>query len=77
MNNIDEFIARFESDEIIYSSWGRLVLDYIKDKLSAKGLESILKIEPCYRVKDISSLIEKAFIGIRDTITLMKLLLIK
>ncbi|WP_313572160.1 GTP pyrophosphokinase [Pantoea piersonii] len=61
MNNIDEFIARFESDEIIYSSWGRLVLDYIKDKLSAKGLESILKIEPCYRVKDISSLIEKAF----------------
>ncbi|CNF20861.1 (p)ppGpp synthetase [Yersinia ruckeri] len=61
MNEIDEFIATFEREKDIYSSWGKLVLQNIQNKLKENEMESILKIEPSYRMKDISSLIEKAF----------------
>ncbi|HDM8383707.1 TPA: (p)ppGpp synthetase, partial [Yersinia enterocolitica] len=61
MNEIDEFIATFEREKDVYSSWGKLVLQNIQNKLKENEMESILKIEPSYRMKDISSLIEKAF----------------
>ncbi len=61
MNKIDEFIKTFRREEEIYSSWGKLVCNHIKNKLTSIGMDSILKIEPSYRLKDISSLIEKAF----------------
>lgn len=61
MNEVDEFIEIFNREKIIYSSWGELVLQHICDCLAEKDMESILKITPSYRLKDISSLIEKAF----------------
>lgn len=61
MNEVDEFITAFEREKIIYSSWGELVLQYIKDKLIEKEIYSILKIPPSYRLKDVSSLVEKAY----------------
>ncbi|EOX5753884.1 hypothetical protein ACNNLV_RS20815 [Salmonella enterica subsp. enterica serovar Agona] len=77
MNEVDEFIAAFKKEEDIYSSWGELVRQYIKNTLAEKRMDSILKIEPSCRLKDISSLIEKAFYRSKITKTRTMILQIK
>lgn len=44
MNEVDEFIAAFKKEEDIYSSWGELVRQYIKNTLAEKRMDSILKL---------------------------------
>jgi len=61
MSEVDEFILKFNQDENMLLSWGKLVCQTINDELKLINKDSILKIEPCFRVKDLSSLIEKAF----------------
>jgi putative GTP pyrophosphokinase len=61
MSDVDEFISKFNHDEKMLLSWGELVCQTINDQLKVINKDSILKIEPCFRVKDLASLIEKAF----------------
>ena len=61
MSDVDEFISKFNQDEKMLLSWGKLVCQTITDELKKINKDSILKIEPCFRVKDLASLIEKAF----------------
>lgn len=61
MSGVDEFISKFNQDEKMLLSWGKLVCQTINDELKKTDKDGILKIEPCFRLKDLASLIEKAF----------------
>lgn len=66
MSEVDEFISNFNEDEKMLLSWGKLVCQKIRDELKLINKDNILKIEPCFRVKDLSSLIEKAFYRFKE-----------
>lgn len=63
--NEQEFKARYESDLTIYGAWGEFVNDHVVKGLSTKlGVERVdlfLKIPPKPRVKELKSIISKAF----------------
>lgn len=56
----------------MFKAWGQLVLNEILEKLklnlpdNSHGIDEVLKIKPSYRVKDIESMVTKAFIRKKD-----------
>ena len=62
MNETD-FIKQWESDKPVYCAWGEYVVGKISQELTNKGkdLETFLKTQVKYRLKDDRSLIDKAF----------------
>lgn len=61
--NEEKFKEEWDADKPIYAAWGEYVVKIIKQSLSSKGknLGTFLKIPAKYRLKDDSSLIDKAF----------------
>lgn len=61
--NEREFIEQWRKDKPLYDSWGRFVVDQICEQLEADRLDLkvFLKIPVKHRVKDDSSLVDKAF----------------
>lgn len=61
--NESELKARWEADEAIYRSWGQYIVDNITSSLKNKGknLDEFLKTPVKPRLKDINSLVDKAF----------------
>jgi len=62
MNEV-EFITQWESDKPIYRAWGDYIVKTICHELekSGKNLDIFLKIPVKYRLKEDSTLIDKAF----------------
>lgn len=62
MNEAD-FIKQWDSEKHIYEAWGEYILGSICKSLKAKGkdLDVFLKIPPTCRLKEDSSLVDKAF----------------
>ena len=61
------FISLYESEKSMYQAWADYVLSEIKDKLLEKlgskaKYDELVKIPPSSRVKDVNSLVAKAFI---------------
>lgn len=61
-----EFKEKYESEKDIYAAWGKFVKTEIVNKISngdnnGDNNETILKMPPQIRIKDVNSLIEKAF----------------
>jgi len=58
-----EFKVKWESEKPLYRAWGEYVVSEITEELKRRGknLESFLKTPAKYRLKDDSSLIDKAF----------------
>ena len=61
--NESELKARWESDKAIYQAWSEYVVNTISKALESKGrnLDEFLKTPVKPRLKDINSLIDKAF----------------
>lgn len=61
--NEKEFIEQWENDKPLYDKWGSFVVEQICEQLQAEGidLKVFLKIPAKHRIKDDSSLIDKAF----------------
>lgn len=61
MINEADFKERFNSEKSFYKAWGNYVVSFINQKLKDKGLSEKIKIKPEPRLKDIKSLVDKAF----------------
>ena len=61
--NEAEFKAKWESEKPIYRAWGEYIVDTISNKLEERGknLNTFLKTPTAPRLKDDSSIIDKAF----------------
>lgn len=61
--NEQEFLSKWESEQSMYKAWGKFVVAQISTTLEMKGfdLRSFLKQPAISRVKDKSSLVDKAF----------------
>ncbi|MBL6986748.1 MAG: RelA/SpoT domain-containing protein [Methylobacter sp.] len=61
--NETEFKEHWESDKPVYQAWGKYVVNTITQALTSKGksLDAFLKTPAKYRLKDNSTLIDKAF----------------
>lgn len=59
----EEFLARYEKEKPMFKAWGDYVLKYIYDELNKLELDiaKIIKIKVEPRVKEINSILEKAF----------------
>lgn len=58
-----EFQVRWNQEKPIYDSWGRFIVEHICDAIADQGksLDTFLKLPAKHRVKDDSSLVDKAF----------------
>jgi len=54
---VDEFTSKYEQEKLLYLAWGNYILSKIKHKLKNTSFQ----IEPKVRIKDITSLIAKAY----------------
>jgi ppGpp synthetase/RelA/SpoT-type nucleotidyltranferase len=61
--NKEEFVDQWRADKPIYEAWGKYVVDSICHELEQQGknLSTFLKIPVSCRLKDDSSLLDKAF----------------
>lgn len=63
--NQHQFKERYAQDIPTYKAYGRYVTGHILEKIATKvgksNLSQVIKIDPVPRVKDVSSLLEKAF----------------
>ena len=63
--NEREFRSFFSEYKTCYETWGKYVVDKIKNEVSAsligRSVDSFFKVPPCSRVKDEESLVQKAF----------------
>ncbi|AZD27577.1 GTP pyrophosphokinase [Pseudomonas chlororaphis] len=61
--NEEEFKARWHDDRPVYQAWGHYVVTKISNELSSLGkdVDTFLKVPAKSRLKDDSSLIDKAF----------------
>jgi putative GTP pyrophosphokinase len=64
--NQEEFIAKYKSEIPIYQAWGDFANHYILDSLAkklggTKRVDAFLKIPPKPRIKEVDSIISKAF----------------
>ena len=61
--NEEDFKSLWESEKPVYQEWGKFIVDRICKKLEKQGknLNSFLKVPINYRLKDTSSLVDKAF----------------
>jgi len=55
----EEFCQQYAKDKIIFETWANYVLEKILSQIP--NADKILKITPTYRIKDLDSLIAKAF----------------
>ncbi len=62
-STIKAFIQLYQKEQKMYEAWGDLVKEHIKNELRTRyiSLDRILKLPPSCRVKDVNSLVEKAF----------------
>jgi len=58
-----EFTEKYLSEIHVFEAWGRFVTKVILDAFNLLDIEinSVIKIAPCPRTKDVKSIIEKAF----------------
>ncbi|MBY6209715.1 MULTISPECIES: GTP pyrophosphokinase family protein [Halomonas] len=61
--NEPEFRERWDEEKPIYEAWGGYIVEKIKEKIKSSGedLGTFFKVPPGYRLKDDSSLVDKAF----------------
>ncbi|MDC7251613.1 RelA/SpoT domain-containing protein [Wohlfahrtiimonas chitiniclastica] len=61
MNEID-FSKKYMDESPIFKAWGEFVLSTILDRLPHDFKKKCIKIEPKYRLKELDSMLNKAFI---------------
>ena len=69
--NEKDFRAKWKEDKPIYAGWGKYIVKVISEELERRGknLDVFLKSPAKYRLKDDSSLIDKAFYRPNKTYT--------
>ena len=62
-STIKAFVQQYQKEQKIYEAWGEFVKNYINDQLNTRyiSIDRILKLPASCRIKDVDSLVEKAF----------------